>query len=118
RASHRQGHRPGALEGRGDLGLRPRTGGQESGSPAPSEVIVVVGSRHDRIARSLVEALPTAALCGGEDLTRPGGLGPVASPPPGRAGPRTPRPPGGGGRLPRPSRPAGWWTAGWWTTTR
>jgi hypothetical protein len=47
-------------------------------------VIVVVGSRHDRVARSLVEALPTAALCGAEDLTRPGWQWPVASPEPAR----------------------------------
>jgi len=47
-------------------------------------VIVVVGSRHDRVARSLVEALPAAALCGAEDLTRPGWVWPIASPEPAR----------------------------------
>jgi hypothetical protein len=35
-------------------------------------VIVVVGSRHDSTARAIVEALPAAALCAAEDLTRPG----------------------------------------------
>jgi hypothetical protein len=35
-------------------------------------VIVVVGSRHDPVAASLVEAWPAAALCSAEDLTRPG----------------------------------------------
>lgn len=42
-------------------------------------MIVVVGSRHDSVARSLVEALPSAALCAAEDLTRPGWLWPLRS---------------------------------------
>jgi hypothetical protein len=47
-------------------------------------VIVVVGSRHDPLARSMVEALPAAALCGAEDLTRPGWVWPLASSEPAR----------------------------------
>ena len=43
-------------------------------------MIVVVGSRHDNVAQSLVDALPGAALCSAEDLTRPGWAWPVASP--------------------------------------
>jgi hypothetical protein len=35
-------------------------------------VIVVLGSRHDRVAAALVDAWPSAALCSAEDLTRPG----------------------------------------------
>ena len=35
-------------------------------------MIVIIGSRHDSVARSIVAALPTAALCSAEDLTRPG----------------------------------------------
>jgi len=43
-------------------------------------VIVVIGSRHDPVATSMVEALPAAALCSAEDLTRPGWVWPLASP--------------------------------------
>jgi hypothetical protein len=35
-------------------------------------VIVVLGSRHDPIARSIVDALPNAVLCSADDLTLPG----------------------------------------------
>jgi hypothetical protein len=35
-------------------------------------MIVVIGSRHDKVAAALVEAWPSAALCSAEDLTRPG----------------------------------------------
>jgi hypothetical protein len=47
-------------------------------------VIVVVGSRHDRVAAALVRAWPGAALCSAEDLTSPGWrwelpVGPVAN---------------------------------------
>ncbi len=43
-------------------------------------MIVVVGSRHDPVARGLVEALPAATLCGADDLTRPGWVWPLESP--------------------------------------
>ena len=43
-------------------------------------MIVVIGSRHDPVATSMVEALPAAALCSAEDLTRPGWVWPLASP--------------------------------------
>ena len=43
-------------------------------------MIVVIGSRHDPVATSIVEALPAAALCSAEDLTRPGWVWPLASP--------------------------------------
>jgi hypothetical protein len=43
-------------------------------------VIVVVGSRHDPVARGLVEALPSALLCGADDLTRSGWVWPLGSP--------------------------------------
>jgi hypothetical protein len=43
-------------------------------------VIAVVGSRHDTVATSIVGALPGAALCSADDLTRPGWLWPVESP--------------------------------------
>ena len=42
-------------------------------------MIAVVGSRHDTVATSIVEALPGAALCSADDLTRPGWVWPVAS---------------------------------------
>ena len=42
-------------------------------------MIVVVGSRHDSAARAIVEALPAAALCAAEDLTRPGWVWPLDS---------------------------------------
>jgi hypothetical protein len=35
-------------------------------------VIVVAGSRHDPVAQDLVRRWPAAALCGAEDLVRPG----------------------------------------------
>lgn len=35
-------------------------------------MIVVIGSRHDRVAAALVGAWPGAALCSAEDLSRPG----------------------------------------------
>jgi hypothetical protein len=35
-------------------------------------VIVVLGSRHDKVAVALVDAWPSARLCSAEDLTRPG----------------------------------------------
>ena len=35
-------------------------------------MIVVVGSRYDGVAATLVEAWPSAALCSAEDLTQPG----------------------------------------------
>lgn len=47
-------------------------------------MIVVVGSRHDSVAQSLVKALPGAALCAAEDLTQPGWVWPLASPEPNR----------------------------------
>ena len=43
-------------------------------------MIVVVGSRHDSVARSMVRALPRAALCAAEDLTCPGWVWSLASP--------------------------------------
>ena len=43
-------------------------------------MIVVVGSRHDNVSRSIVEALPSAALCSAEDLTRPGWIWALSSP--------------------------------------
>jgi hypothetical protein len=43
-------------------------------------VIVVVGSRHDSAATSMVAALPGAALCGADDLTRPGWVWELDSP--------------------------------------
>jgi hypothetical protein len=42
-------------------------------------VIVVVGSRHDDDAQSMVAALPCGALCSAEDLTRPGWVWSVES---------------------------------------
>jgi hypothetical protein len=43
-------------------------------------VIVVVGSRHDSVSRSLATMLPGGALCGADDLTRPGWCWPLESP--------------------------------------
>lgn len=40
-------------------------------------MIVVLGSRFDTVADSLVRALPAAALCSAEDLTLPGWLWPL-----------------------------------------
>jgi hypothetical protein len=45
-------------------------------------MIVVVGSRHDGVAATLIEAWPSAVLCSAEDLTQPG----WAWSPDGRAG--------------------------------
>ena len=47
-------------------------------------MIVVIGSRHDSVARSIVATLPAAALCSAEDLTRPGWVWTVDSPEPNR----------------------------------
>lgn len=41
-------------------------------------MIVVVGSRHDRVARHLVDSLPGAALCSAEDLLAPGWVWPTS----------------------------------------
>jgi len=43
-------------------------------------MIVVVGSRHDRVAAALIDAWPGAALCSAEDLARPGWSCRVGSP--------------------------------------
>ena len=43
-------------------------------------MIVVVGSRHDPVAIGLAAGLPRGALCGADDLTRPGWCWPLASP--------------------------------------
>ena len=42
-------------------------------------MIVVLGSRFDSVADSLVRALPAAALCSAEDLTSPGWTWPLAA---------------------------------------
>jgi hypothetical protein len=47
-------------------------------------VIVIIGSRHDSVAQSIVATLPAAALCSAEDLTRPGWVWSVESPEPNR----------------------------------
>ena len=47
-------------------------------------MIVIIGSRHDSVARSIIAALPAAALCSAEDLTRPGWVWSVGSPEPNR----------------------------------
>jgi hypothetical protein len=46
-------------------------------------VVVVVGSRHDSVARRIVEVMP-AALCSAEDLTQPGWVWPLACSEPAR----------------------------------
>lgn len=43
-------------------------------------MIVVLGSRHDKVAVALVEAWPDAVLCAAEDLTRPGWAWRTSSP--------------------------------------
>lgn len=47
-------------------------------------MIVVVGSWHDPVARALAASLPRGALCGADDLTRPGWCWSLNSPEPAR----------------------------------